>query len=113
MIRVWPTVQLGLPRMRDQIQVTDCGVNISPRLGEITSSPSIRLTGTVIGIAGAIIGGMVIDATFLTARGLSSTSDFIQSGRMGTRTITTATITIPIRTVTLRAPTVLTSTKGK
>src|SRR6266446_9556187 len=84
------------------------------RIGGTTSSRSIRVTGSAIGIAAAITFGTDIIVGSSTDPGSSSTSDSIHGGRIGTtRTTITPTITTAIRTVTTRAITIQALTKTK
>src|SRR6266536_1786393 len=72
---------------------------VSRRTGEITSSHSIRPTGSATGTEVVITGGMDTAAVLLTARGASSTSESIHGGRTGIHTITMRTVTIPMNTI--------------
>src|SRR5437899_3018437 len=83
------------------------------RIGGTTSSRSIRVTGSAIGIAAAITFGADIIAGLSTAPGSSSTSDFIRGGPIGIRMTTMLTITTVIRTVTTRAITIQALTRVK
>src|SRR2546423_392157 len=83
------------------------------RIGGTTLPPSVRATGSVIGIAVAIMSGAGIIADSSTVPGSSSTSDFIRGGRMGTPTTITLTITTTaIPMVTIGAITIQAFTKA-
>src|ERR1700719_3060687 len=89
-------------------------MRIFVRIGETTSSPNIRRTGTAIGTVTTTIFSTVIASSSSTDSGGGLISASIRGGRIGiTHTIITVTITIRISTATIRAITTPAYTKTK